>query len=325
MLLIKGVANKAALARSLFIFMRRFYRGNTKAAMGTTVKSQSQKQVLLLGAGYTAKALIPALLSRGYSVSATSRKPNALAGLGVTPILFDTKPSPEVRQAVSKAHIILSSIPPVNGRDPVVQAFSGVFSQHAPNLEWAGYLSATSVYGDRGGRWVFENEILKPGTQRGKNRVEAELDWMESGAPVHIFRLAGIYGPGRNPFGKLRDGEARATIKPEHIVNRIHVDDIVSAILAAIDKPDPMRAFNIADGTPAPPQDVLDFAADLIGANRPPRIPLDTADISPMARSFYKDNKRVSNALAKATFGWVPQYPDYKTGLKAVLAAETKL
>lgn len=304
--------------------MRRFYRGNTKVTMGTTVKSQSQKQVLLLGAGYTAKALIPALLSRGYSVSATSRQPHTLSGLGVTPILFDTEVSPEVRRAVAEAQIILSSIPPVGGRDPVIQAFSHAFAKHSPNLEWAGYLSATSVYGDRSGHWVFENEILNPGTQRGRDRIAAELDWMESGVPVHIFRLAGIYGPGRNPFGKLRKGNARAIIKPGHIVNRIHVDDIVSVLLAAIDSPNPMQAFNIADGTPAPPQDVLDFAADLIGADRPPRLPLETADISPMARSFYKDNKRVSNAFAQKAFGWTPQYLDYKSGLKAVLAAETK-
>lgn len=293
--------------------------------MGTTVKSQSQRQVLLLGAGYTAKALIPALLAGGYDVTATSRTPDTLSGMGVTPTLFDGTANPALRNALSQANIILSSIPPKDGRDPVIQAFPGEFSAHAPRLEWAGYLSATSVYGDRGGQWVFENELLKPGTQRGKDRVSAELDWMESGAPVHIFRLAGIYGPGRNPFEKIRTSKARATIKPGHMVNRIHVDDIVSVITAAIDQPDPVRTFNIADDSPAPPQDVLDFAAKLIGANRPPHISLEDAEISPMARSFYKDNKRVSNARAKAAFGWTPNYPDYKTGLKAVLAAERNI
>ena len=293
--------------------------------MGTTVKSQSQKQVLLLGAGYTAKALIPALLARGYAVTATSRSPQTLEGLGVQAIMFNTKPTPELRKALAQAHIIISSIPPKEGCDPIIQSLAGDFRQHAPNIEWAGYLSATSVFGDRDGQWVFENELLKPGTQRGKDRVSAELDWMESGAPVHIFRLAGIYGPGRNPFDKIRNGTARAVIKPGHIVNRIHVNDIVSVILAAIDRPDPVQVFNIADDTPAPPQDVLDFAADLIGEKRPPHLPLETADISPMARSFYKDNKRVSNARAKAFFEWTPQYPDYISGLKAVLAAETDI
>jgi len=155
--------------------------------------------------------------------------------------------------------------------------------------------------------------------------VAAELDWMESGAPVHIFRLAGIYGPSRNPFEKIRAGKARTVVKPGHIVNRIHVADIVSVIMAAIDRPDPVRAFNIADDTPAPPQDVLDFGADLIGADRPPHITLEDAEISSMARSFYKDNKRISNTRAKTTFNWTPQHPDYKSGLKAVLAAETNV
>ena len=293
--------------------------------MGTTVKSQSQKQVLLLGAGYTAKALIPELLARGYSVSATSRTPEKLTGYGVKPILFDTIATPELTQALSEAQIILSSVPPRDGRDPIIQAFPGDFSQYAPRLEWVGYLSATSVYGNKGGHWAFENELLTPGTQRGKDRVVAELDWMGSGAPVHIFRLAGIYGPGRNPFEKIRTGEARAVIKSGHIVNRIHVADIVSVIMAAIDQPDPVRAFNIADDTPSSPQDVLDFGANLIGVDRPPHIRLEDADISLMARSFYKDNKRISNALAKTAFDWTPQYPDYKAGLKAILAAETEI
>lgn len=296
--------------------------------MGRTVKSQSQKQVLLFGAGYTAKALIPSLLNRGYAVTGTTRDSsglNALSKLGVRPIVFNSETIEAARTALERAEIILSSIPPENGRDPVIASFPGDFVSHAPNLAWAGYLSATSVYGDRDGKWAFENELLKPETQRGRDRAEAELNWLESGAPVHIFRLAGIYGPGRSPFAKIRNGKARGIIKPGHVVNRIHVDDIVTAILKSLDNPAPVRAYNLADDSPAPPQDVLDFAAQLIGVDTPPHIPLDEANISDMARSFYRETKRVSNARAKAVFGWTPQYPNYKSGLRATLRAERAL
>jgi len=150
-----------------------------------------------------------------------------------------------------------------------------------PKAAWVGYLSATSVYGDRQGQWAFEDELLRPLTRRGKNRANAELQWLETGAaihvfPVHVFRLAGIYGPGRNGFKRLREGKARAVIKAGHIVNRIHLDDIVSALLASIDAPSPLKIYNIADGQiyniadgPAPPQEVINYTADLIDSPRP--------------------------------------------------------
>lgn len=163
--------------------------------------------------------------------------------------------------------------------------------------------------------------------KRGVQRIEAELAWLESGAPVHIFRLAGIYGPSRggvsrHPFTRLRAGTARAVIKPGHVVNRIFVDDIASAVMASIARPDPTRVYNLADDAPAPPQDVINFAAALIGMPQPPQLGYETAEISKMARSFYLETKRVSNQRAKDWLDWSPQYPDYQSGLRAILSEE---
>jgi len=236
--------------------------------MGTTVKSQQDKSVLVFGVGYTARAIISHLQARGYDMYGTTR--DAITAIemkkdGVNPIMFDGDVSEDLLHVITEADIILSSIPPGKSGDPVLSAFPNLGDQ-ARKCRWAGYLSATSVYGDRGGQWAYENELLHPSTARGRRRVEAEITWLESGLPVHVFRLAGIYGPGRNPFEKIRTNQAQAVIKSAHVVNRIHVDDIASAVLASIDTPDPVSIYNLADDKPAPPQNVLDFAADLIGA-----------------------------------------------------------
>ena len=299
--------------------------------MARRIKSQSgsgaQKTALLLGAGYCARALIPHLLAQGYQVFATTRKTDdhaALKAMGCIPLIFDGSLNPSLKAALSQADILLSSIPPDNRGDPFLRAVSNGFS---PCTKWAGYLSATSVYGDRQGQWCFEDEPPCPATMRGKRRAEAELLWLETGAPVHIFRLAGIYGPEigglkRNPFARLKTGKARAIIKDGHIVNRIHVEDIANAIMASIAAPAPVMIYNLADGHPAPPQDVLDRAADLINAPRPPRLGHDAADISDMARTFYAECKRVSNNRAKESLSWQPQYPHYREGLMSILKSE---
>jgi len=193
----------------------------------------------------------------------------------------------------------------------------------AENCHWAAYLSATSVYGDRAGKWAFEDELLYPTTQRGRNRIEAELNWLETEIPVHIFRLAGIYGSNlygasRNAFDRLRMGRAKAVIKDGHVVNRIHVADIASALMASLDNPDPGRIYNIADGHPEPPQNVLEFAADLIGEPRAPKVHLETAELSPMARSFYAETKRIAITRAQEELGWSPNYPNYREGLTEI-------
>ena len=294
------------------------------------IKTQSSKQgvrptALLLGAGYCARALIPQLQQRGFHIIATARSPEkaaALDALNVESLIYKDAPNETLLPTLAQAELILCSIPPNMQGDPFLGALSSPVTTLAPRARWVGYLSATSVYGDRKGQWAFEDELLYPVTQRGKNRALAELQWLESGLPAHIFRLAGIYGPGRNPFARLRAGTARAVIKEGHIVNRIHVEDVARAVLASIDKPNPVRIYNIADNHPAPPQDVLDFAAELISAPLPKRIDHESAELSDMARSFYVETKRISNARAREELGWVPLYESYKQGLAATLKAE---
>jgi len=296
--------------------------------MPRRIKSQLDKNggtALLLGAGYCAKAMISPLIARGYDVQATTRSPEKashLKKLGVTPIIYNGHFNSSIEESLASADIILCSIPPNDNGDPFLNHLPRPFSKLAPKARWIGYLSATSVYGDRQGQWAFEEELLRPLTRRGKNRAMAELQWLESETAVHIFRLAGIYGPGRNGFERLRQGKARAVIKDAHVVNRTHLDDIVSALLASINIPNPLAIYNIADGHPAPPQDVVNFSADLLGAPQPPQLLHDTADISDMARSFYTETKRIDISRAKNELGWTPKYTNYRQGLMATLKAE---
>lgn len=292
--------------------------------MERTVKRQTDSTrpvFVILGAGYTASALITPLIARGFDVVVTKRNADefdALAALGARPLIYNTDPSNALLEALSCASHILSSIPQSAQGDAFLRALPKAPRSAMPKVQWAGYLSATSVYGDYGGDWVTEDEPLRPVTQRGKNRAEAEMDWLESGLPVHIFRLAGIYGPGRAPFDKLRRGQARAVIKAGHIVNRIHLADILNALLLSLDAPDPLAIYNVADDCPAPPQDVLDFAADLLATAPAKRVSIDSPEVSDMARSFYAETKRISNAAIKSKLGWQPAYPDYKSGLMAI-------
>lgn len=294
--------------------------------MAGTVKYQSQHsggKALLLGMGYTAKALINPLRAQGFDLIGTVRtqaKIDKLADLPVRLITFNGSGSKALERAIAEADIIISSIPPADdGTDPVIKVYPDL-AKRAKNCRWAVYLSATSVYGDRAGKWAFEDELLYPATGRGRKRIETELAWLESDLPVHIFRLAGIYGPeiygqARNPFSRLEMGTARAVIKQDHVVNRIHVEDIASALMSSLERPDPGRVYNIADGSPAPPQDVLEFAADLIGETRPERVDLETAEISAMARSFYAETKRIDISRARRELDWAPRYPTYRDGL----------
>lgn len=297
--------------------------------MASRIKSQQEKAepktAVLLGAGYSARALIPHLKVQGYKVIATTRteaKAQTLWELGAQAILYKGFVTDPLAQILGRCDVILSSIPPNLEGDPFLNGLLRPLKDIAKSASWVGYLSATSVYGDRGGQWAYEDELLRPITQRGKNRARAELQWLETGLPVHVFRLAGIYGPNRSSFMRLRQGKARAVIKEGHIVNRIHVDDISSAILKSIERPNPVRIYNIADGNPAPPQDVIKFAADLIDVPHPPELHHDHASISDMARSFYIETKRISCDRAQTELGWVPKYENYRQGLMATLKAE---
>ena len=276
------------------------------------------QSTLLLGAGYVARALVPHLLKMGWDVHVTTRSGETDLE-NVTCHAFNGEASEALQSAFTRADIIISSIPPSkDGTDPALTALGHL----KPQARWIGYLSATSVYGDRGGKWAFEGEAPSPSLARGKARAEAEITWIETLWPVHIFRLAGIYGPGRAPFKKLRENKARTIIKDGHVVNRIHVDDIISALCLSFNTPAPFAIYNLADGHPAPPQDVLDYAAGLLGLPPAPRVDLNDPSISKMARSFYTETKRINADKARQDLGWLPKFRTYRDGLADILRVE---
>lgn len=275
------------------------------------------------GHGYSARALTRLLRPLGWPVIGTTRsadKMAALRGDGVDPVQW---PGSDIRAALSSAtHLLISAGPSAAG-DPVLAECRDLVAEVAPKLRWAGYLSTTGVYGDHDGGWVDETTALTPSTERGRHRVAAETAWQalaaETGLPLHIFRLAGIYGPGRGPFSKVRKGTARRVIKPNQVFSRIHVDDIAQILLASITRPNPGAIYNVCDDEAAPPQDVIAHAATLLGVPVPPDLPIEEAEMTPMARSFYAESKRVRNDKIKDELGVQLIYPDYRVGLAALL------
>ncbi len=289
----------------------------------------SQKRLFCFGYGYTCDDLGQTLLRQGWAVAGTTRdndKRRFLKEQGIKSFLFDYQQPLEDPALFLRGttHLLLSA-PPDDEGDPV-------FNMHAedilaiPTIEWVGYLSSTSVYGDRSGGWVDESAELRPSSKRGSRRARAEEQWMSlfhgSGAPVHIFRLSGIYGPGRSALDSVRAGVARRINKPGHAFSRIHVEDIVQILIASMNKPNPGAAYNLADDLASPSHEVIKDACEMMGIEPPPLLPYNEADMAPIARSFYSDNKRIRNDRIKRELGVVLKYPDYKTGLKACLAAE---
>ena len=278
------------------------------------------KTLLSFGHGYSARALVP-LLPDDWTVIGTTRsadKARQIAQTGVTPRIW---PGDEV-PFDGVTHLLISAGPGADG-DPVLNAYRDEIAARVGQFEWAGYLSTTGVYGDHQGGWVDEATPLAPSTRRGQWRKAAEEAWAAiPGLPVHIFRLAGIYGPGRGPFAKVRAGTARRIIKPGQVFSRIHVDDIAQVLAASIARPNPGAAYNLCDDDPAPPQEVIAHAAKLLGLPLPPEEPFDTAEMTPMARSFYAESKRVRNDRIKDELGVSLIYPDYRAGLAALLKAE---
>ena len=284
------------------------------------------RTLLSFGHGYSAQALARRLLAEGWRVIGTTRSPDKAARLragGVEPLVW---PGADLGPALSRATHLLSSVAPTEAGDPVLTAAGEAIAEAAPHIEWAGYLSTTGVYGDHAGGWVDEDTPLTPSTRRGEMRVAAEAGWRaladRSGLPLHIFRLAGIYGPGRGPFEKVRDGTARRIIKAGQVFSRTHVEDIAQVLHASILRPDPGAAYNVCDDDPAPPEDVLAHAAELLGLPPPPEVPFDAAEMTPMARSFYAESKRVRNDRIKEDLGVVLRYPTYREGLAALLEEE---
>jgi nucleoside-diphosphate-sugar epimerase len=282
-----------------------------------------EQGILFLGYGFVAKALARRLRARRWRLAATHRRAEQareLAADGVRPIdwrdgaVFDD------------ADAVLVSTPPGENGCPALAAARDALRAAAPI--WIGYLSTNGVYGDHGGATVDETSPLLATSPRARARIAAENAWRafadERGHRLVIFRLPGIYGPGRSAFDQIRQGRAQRVFKAGQVFSRMHVDDIAAAVEASLDRPEAGALFNLADDEPAPPQDVVEHACRLLGVEPPPLIPIEQAQLSDMARSFYADNKRVSNALMKRALGVSLRYATYREGLKAILADEIR-
>jgi nucleoside-diphosphate-sugar epimerase len=280
-----------------------------------------KKRMLFFGFGFSAEALARRLNPIEWTVTGTSRTAEGVAkisALGFRGQLFDV-----LSDVPDDVTHIVSSVPPDATGDPVLRRFSDSLVRRAETLHWVAYLSTTGVYGDHGGGWVDEDTALTPNTERGHRRKSAEEAWldlcMKHGLPVHLFRLAGIYGAGRNALESVRDGTAKRVIREGQIFSRIHVEDIAGILEASMHKPNPGRAYNVADNEACPPQDVIAYAAELLGVEPPPEVPFEQAELSPMARSFYMDSKRVSNARVREELGYEFLYPGYRVGLRSLV------
>ncbi len=256
-------------------------------------------RILIFGLGYTASCIASMLESHGWTVDATGSAGN---------LSFDDARA--VGEALDRANHVLSSVPPGAAGDPVLGAYGD-----ASRGKWLGYLSSTGVYGDTGGAWVDESGPT--GTGRRTARTRADADWLATGA--RVFRLPGIYGPGRSAIDRVREGKAHRIDLPGQVFSRVHVDDIVSGVVAAIERDAPPGAYNLADDFPSAQNAVIEEACRLLQVEPPPLQSMDEAGLSDMARGFYAENRRVANGKAKRVLGWKPRYPTFREGLLSLL------
>lgn len=285
----------------------------------------STPTLLVFGAGYVGEAAGREALSRGWRVYATSRRPERrqeLAEVGFVPV--DPADEEALSQAGVRASHILVTTPPDAQGCPGLTALSHLRAADAWP-DWIGYISSTSVYGDRQGGWAFEGDALNAATLEGARRVKAERDWLDSGRgmglTVQIFRLPGFYGPGSNIVERLMQGRAKLVRKPGQVFNRIHIDDVVAGLFASMEWPRPGGIYNLTDDAPSPADEVTEWAAVRMGLPLPPEVDLDDPSVSDGMRRFYLDSKRIANARAKAELGWRPRYPSYREGLESLIPA----
>jgi nucleoside-diphosphate-sugar epimerase len=284
-------------------------------------------KLFCFGLGYSAEALARRLAAKGWSIAGTARDPINLErfrGEGFEVCRVAGQPgNAELTAALAGTTHLLLSIPPGAGGDPVLHHYRDQIASLG-TLGWIGYLSTVGVYGNHAGAVVDETTMPLPANERTKARIVAESGWLafgaEIGRPVQVFRLAGIYGPGRSALDKLLAGTARRIVKPGQVFNRIHVEDIASVLEASIARPRAGAIYNVADDEPAPPEDVIAYGAELLGMEPPPEVPFEDANLSPMARSFYGDSRRISNALIKTELEVRLVYPTYREGLLALCA-----
>lgn len=277
------------------------------------------------GLGYCADYLSAKLIKQGWQVSATCRTSEKVAVLeasGIRPVLLSGK-KVTVTDLGKADHILISVPPEQDGSDPVINFAEAALAALQDQIKWVGYLSTTGVYGDHQGAWIDEETPAGLLSERGQRRVAAEAQWAATGLPMHYFRLAGIYGPGRNSLRALQNGTARRVVKQGQVFSRIHLADITRILEASMANPNAGRAYSVCDDTPAPPQDVVTYAAELMGVSPPALQDFATAELSPMARSFYGENKRIRNNRIKEELGVSLEYPDYRAGLSALWESGT--
>ena len=277
-------------------------------------------RLFIFGLGFSARVVARVAHAKGWAVAGTTRSGSAAGLDGLDVFAFD-RDHPLPDHALDGGAHLLSAVPPDERGDPVLDLVGDRLRRLDPR--WVGYLSTTGIYGDRGGAWVDETAPVRPDLERSKRRAVAERAWVDTGLPVHLFRLAGIYGPGRSAIDTVRAGTARRIVKPGQVFSRIHVEDIAQVVLASMRRPQPGRIYNVCDDDCAPPQEVIAHACALLGVAPPPEIGWEQAKaiLSPMALSFYADNKRVRNDRIKDELGVVLRYPSYREGLAAILAA----
>jgi nucleoside-diphosphate-sugar epimerase len=282
-------------------------------------------KVLILGCGYTGSRLANFLINHGIPIAVTTRQGRPPEDVNAPCYTFFCEingesilPPPEALQDVTH---VLSSIPPDHqGTDPVVACLMPALEQ--AELQWFGYLSTTGVYGDTQGAWVDETAEVNPQNQRSQHRIDAESAFLNSKLPSHIFRLPGIYGPGRSIFDRLRAGTAKRIDRPGHVFSRIHVEDIVRTLWASMQQPNPNSIYNVSDDQPTEPSHLIVEATHLLGISSPEPVPFDPASMSPMGASFWSECRRVANQKIKTELGVVLKYPTYREGLRAILRAE---
>lgn len=294
-------------------------------------------KVLILGAGYTGTRLARCLIQQQIEVVVTNRSGQAIPDLAcpVLPFAFsdDSETLPALVARLTGITHLISTIAPSNtGQDPLCHGLlchssrdhESSLTLMSLSLQWVGYLSTTGVYGDTQGQWVNEDSPVKPGNPRSFHRVTIENDLLNSELPIHIFRLPGIYGPGRSIFERIKAGQAQNILKPGHVFSRIHVDDIVQAIWVSLQHPTPREIYNVADDEPSEPRNLLLEGSRLLGLTPPETIPFESAQLSPMGLSFWQECRRVSNQKLKQALGVKLYYPSYREGLRAILAEQSE-
>lgn len=292
--------------------------------------------LLVLGYGYSARRVGARCLAAGWRVSGTSRTPRGVRELeeaGIQGIRFEAGDpggdGARLREALASAsHLLVAHPPPEEGDRIPGEVREGVETgSRNRRLGWVGLLSTTGVYGDRGGGWVDETTEPRPGAPRTRRRLEFEEAWSGLASrldlPLQLFRVAGIYGPGRSPLDRVRSGRARRIVKEGSVFNRIHVDDLAGAVLAGMAHPEATGVFNLADGEPASSHEVLGYAAELLGVEPPPEVPWEEARLSPMGESFFAEDRRVRSRRVQEELGYRLLHPGYRQGLKAILDQES--